>query len=79
MEFLGRVNPRPPLLKAPVRAGAEIKLNWSPITRMHQGPIITYMGYLPTPNTPPTEVKFFKIYEKGFDAAKGKTVEPKHT
>jgi len=64
-----RENSRPPLLKAPARAGAEISLFWTPITRMHNGPILAYLGYLPTPDTPPQQVKFFKIWEKGFDAS----------
>jgi hypothetical protein len=72
---LGRENSRPPLLKAPARAGAEISLFWTPITRMHNGPIIAYLGYLPSPNTPPQEVKFFKIWERAFDASVGKIVE----
>src|ERR1700753_4302243 len=42
---------------------------------MHYGPIVAYLGYLPTPTTPPQEVKFFKIYEKGFDAAAGKILQ----
>ncbi|KAF2673276.1 hypothetical protein BT63DRAFT_152178 [Microthyrium microscopicum] len=64
-----RENAKPPLLKAPTRAGAEVTFYWTPITRMHQGPIITYLGLLPTPDTPPQQVKFFKIFEKGFDAS----------
>jgi len=69
---LGRENSRPPALKAPARAGADIGLWWTPITRMHNGPILAYLGYLPTPDTPPQDVKFFKIFEKGFDVSQGK-------
>jgi len=64
-----RGNAKAPALKAPARAGADIELFWTPITRMHHGPILAYLGNLPTPTTPPQQVKFFKIYEKGFDAA----------
>jgi hypothetical protein len=42
---------------------------------MHNGPIVAYLGYLPSPNTPPQQVKFFKIWEKGFDASAGKIAE----
>jgi hypothetical protein len=33
-----------------------------------------YLGELLTPNTKPTDVNFFKIYEKGYDAQKGRDV-----
>jgi len=62
-----RQNAKPPVLKAKARAGAEISLNWTPITRMHNGPALAYLGYLPTPDTKPQDVKFFKIFEHGFD------------
>jgi len=62
-----RENARPPALKAPARAGAEVGFFWTPITRMHYGPALAYLGYMPTPDTKPQDVKFFKIYEKGFD------------
>lgn len=39
---------------------------------MHNGPVLAYLGYLPTPNTPPQQVKFFKIFEIGFDSVLGK-------
>jgi lytic cellulose monooxygenase (C1-hydroxylating) len=65
-------NPRAPLLKATARAGAEVTFKWTQIVRMHQGPILAYLGYLPTPDTKPTDVKFFKIWEQGFDASKDK-------
>jgi len=64
-----RENSKPPALKAVARAGSEVSLNWTPMARMHQGPILAYMGLLPTPTTPPQQIKFFKIYERGFDAS----------
>jgi hypothetical protein len=36
----GQPEPRAPLLKAPVRAGAKIQFNWTPIVRMHYGPAL---------------------------------------
>src|ERR1700760_1626104 len=71
----GRENARPPLLKAPARAGSEVRLYWTALTRMHTGPTIAYLGRLPTPDTPPQKVKFFKIWEKGFDASLGKSLK----
>jgi hypothetical protein len=75
LRILGRENSKPPALKAKARAGADVSLNWTPIARMHQGPIVTYLGYLPTPDTPPQQVKFFKIFEKGFDPSIGAMAE----
>jgi hypothetical protein len=68
---IGRENPKPPLLTAPTRAGAEVFFKWTEITRMHNGPVLAYLGYLPTPTTPPQQVKFFKIFEIGFDPVLG--------
>jgi len=65
-------NAREPQLKAPARAGANVTLNWTPLVNMHSGPIINYLGYLPSPNTKPQDVKFFKIWERGFDVTKDK-------
>ncbi|KAF2416275.1 hypothetical protein EJ08DRAFT_703688 [Tothia fuscella] len=65
-------NPKAPALKAPVRAGGTVRFNWTEIIKMHFGPTIAYLGELPTPSTKPTDVNFFKIYEKGYDAQKGK-------
>jgi hypothetical protein len=36
----GQPEPRAPLLKAPVRAGAKVQFNWTPIVRMHSGPAL---------------------------------------
>ena len=69
---LGRENARPPQLKATARAGAKISTFWTEITRMHEGPALAYLAPLPALNTPPTELKFFKIYERGFDVTEGK-------
>jgi cellulase len=43
---------------------------------MHNGPIIAYLGHLPSPSTPPQQVKFFKIWERGFDPSVGKLAVP---
>ncbi|KAF1809089.1 hypothetical protein P152DRAFT_476664 [Eremomyces bilateralis CBS 781.70] len=67
-----RKNAIAPALKAIARAGAEVILLWTPITRMHWGPGVAYLGRLPTPETSPNDIKFFKIYEKGFDATADK-------
>jgi hypothetical protein len=40
----------------------------------HELKFYQYLGELPTPNTKPTDVSFFKIYEKGYDAQKGRDV-----
>jgi hypothetical protein len=37
---LGQYNPRPPLLKAPIRAGGTVQFNWTEIVRMHFGPAL---------------------------------------
>jgi len=39
---------------------------------MHSGPIITYLGRLPSAKTTAQEVKFFKVSERGFNAEKDK-------
>jgi hypothetical protein len=36
----GQRNPKPPVLKATARAGADVTFHWTPIVRMHFGPVI---------------------------------------
>jgi AA9 family protein len=71
--YLGRENGRPPQLKAIARAGAKISTFWTEITRMHEGPALAYLAPLPALNTPATQLKFFKIFEQGFDPIEGDT------
>jgi len=63
---------RVPLLSAPARAGANITLNWTPLVNMHSGPIVNYLAYLPSKDTKATDLKFFKIWERGFDQKQDK-------
>ncbi|KAF2671250.1 hypothetical protein BT63DRAFT_412305 [Microthyrium microscopicum] len=65
-----RENGKYPALKAPARAGAEVATYWTPITRMHNGPALAYLGRIDSPETKPQDVKFFKIYEYGFNKEK---------
>jgi hypothetical protein len=37
---VGQPNAKVPLLKATARAGSKVVLNWTPLVRMHSGPII---------------------------------------
>ncbi|KAF2405581.1 hypothetical protein EJ06DRAFT_526096 [Trichodelitschia bisporula] len=62
----------PPDLSAKARAGANVTVQWSGIIRMHLGPVLTYLGRLPTPDTKPLDISFFKINEAGFDKARRK-------
>jgi len=61
---------KPPELKAVARAGSEVAVQWSGIVRMHLGPVMSYLGALPDPNTPPQQIKFFKVSELGYDKEK---------
>lgn len=61
-----RANAKQPALTAPVRAGAEVNLFWTAITRMHNGPALAYLAPNPSANTTANDLKFFKIYESGF-------------
>ncbi|TLD37872.1 Rhamnogalacturonate lyase B [Venturia nashicola] len=56
-----------PSIKAIARAGAEINVTWTSIIKMHKGPVLSYMGYLPTPSTSINTVKFFKIQDESYD------------
>jgi len=64
------LDPRPPELKAVARAGSEVAVQWSGIVRMHLGPVMSYLGALPGPDTKPQQIKFFKISELGYDKEK---------
>jgi len=64
------LNATPPELKAFARAGSEVSVQWSGIVRMHLGPVMSYLGALPSPDTKPQNIKFFKISELGYDNAK---------
>lgn len=59
----------PPALKAVARPGATVSVKWSNIILMHRGPILTWMGEFPSPNTAATQVKFFKVDAPSYDAA----------
>ncbi|QDS67420.1 hypothetical protein FKW77_000014 [Venturia effusa] len=66
------IDPKPPALKAVARAGSDIAIHWSGIIRMHNGPVLSYLGELPTPDTKPQDVAFFKIKGDGFNKAQKK-------
>jgi cellulase len=38
---------------------------------MHFGPALAYLGEFPSADTKPQDVNFFKIFEQGYDSAKG--------
>ncbi|RDI78049.1 hypothetical protein Vi05172_g11992 [Venturia inaequalis] len=57
-----------PSLKAIARPGAEVSVSWTSIIKMHKGPVLSYMGYLPTPETSVNDVKFFKIEDDSYDS-----------
>jgi hypothetical protein len=65
-QIQGRAKAQQPTLRAPVRAGAEINIFWTPITRMHNGPALAYLAPNPGASTSANDLKFFKIYESGF-------------
>jgi len=56
-----------PALKAVARAGAQVTVQWSGIVRTHYGPTMSYLAYVPTPNTKPQDLSFFKIDGKGYN------------
>jgi cellulase len=58
-----------PALHAVARAGANVTFKWTDWFTNHKGPLFTYMGLLPTEQTSPQEVEFFKIDEATFDPA----------
>jgi len=60
-------DPKYPALKAKARAGADVVIHWSGMIRMHNGPVLTYLGLIPTPETKVQDVKFFKIKGDGYD------------
>jgi lytic cellulose monooxygenase (C1-hydroxylating) len=61
---------QPPELKAVARAGSEVSVQWSGIVRMHQGPVMSYLGPLASPNQKPQQIKFFKVSDAGYDKSK---------
>jgi len=43
---------------------------------MHEGPALAYLAPFPGPDTKATDLKFFKIFEQGFDPVEGRTARP---
>jgi hypothetical protein len=68
------VQPSPPTLIAPARAGAKVKFMWNPWYASHKGPLITYLapyeGEIEKVDV--NKLSFFKISESGL-AADNKT------
>ncbi|KAF1981995.1 lytic polysaccharide monooxygenase [Aulographum hederae CBS 113979] len=66
------LEPKYPALRAVARAGTDIVVNWSGMIRMHYGPVLSYLGAIPTPDTKAQGIKFFKVKGDGYDKAANK-------
>jgi len=56
-----------PALNAVARAGSDVLFQWTSWFGNHKGPVLTYMGLLPTEDTKVQDVNFFKIDQNTYD------------
>ncbi|KAF2395570.1 glycoside hydrolase family 61 protein, partial [Trichodelitschia bisporula] len=57
-----------PQIHAVARAGSTISFKWTDWFANHKGPLLTYMGLMPTENSSPNDVSYFKIHESTYDS-----------